>query len=29
MEKVAKAYPLVTENESKIIEQFKKDIELI
>ena len=29
MEKVAKAYPPVTESESKIIEQFKKDIETI
>jgi len=29
MEKVAKAYPPVTDNERKIIEQFRKDIEAI
>lgn len=29
MEKVAKAYPPVTENERKIIDQFQKDIEPI
>lgn len=29
MEKVAAAYPPVTENERKIIDQFKKDIEFI
>lgn len=27
MEKIAKAYPPVTENEQRLIEQFKKDIE--
>jgi len=29
MEKVAKAYPPVTENEARIIEKFRKDIESI